>query len=74
MRNEFVENDLKLTVKNATENLHLADAAEFVANYRKLYDKWEKLVTPIATDEAKLGELLYNEVYAKLDPATFGLN
>ena len=74
MRNEFVENDLKLTVKNATENLHLADAAEFVANYRKLYDKWEKLVTPIATDEAKLAELLYNEVYAKLDPATFGLN
>ncbi len=44
MRNEFVENDLHHTVKNATENLHLADAAEFVANYRKLYDKWEKLV------------------------------
>lgn len=74
MRNEFVENDLHHTVKNATENLHLADAAEFVANYRKLYAKWEKLVTPIANDEAKLDELLYNEVYAKIDPATFGLN
>ena len=28
----------------------------------------------IENDEAKLGELLYNEVYAKLDPATFGVN
>lgn len=73
MRNEFVENDLKLTVKNASEKLHLADGAEFVANFRKLYDKYEKLVKPLGKDEKKLSELLYNEIYAKLDVATFGM-
>ncbi|MGE0766454.1 MAG: C4-dicarboxylate TRAP transporter substrate-binding protein [Hyphomicrobiaceae bacterium] len=73
-RNEFVENDLKLTVKNATEHLHLADGAEFVANYRKYYDKYEKLVVPVATDEKKLAEILWSEVYSKIDVAKFGLN
>ena len=73
LRNDFVENDLKLTVKNATEKLHLSDAAEFVANYKALYAKWVKLVEPIAKDEAKLDELLYNEVYAKVDPTSFAL-
>jgi TRAP-type C4-dicarboxylate transport system substrate-binding protein len=73
MRNEFVENDLKLTEKNASEKLKLSDAAEFIANYRKLFAKWEKLVKPLGTDEKKLRELLYNEVYSKLDPAKFGV-
>ncbi|MDA0662927.1 MAG: C4-dicarboxylate TRAP transporter substrate-binding protein [Proteobacteria bacterium] len=73
LRNEFVEKDQEVTIANARDNLHLADAAEFVGNYKKLYDKYEKLIAPIATDEAKLGELLYQEVYSKIDPAKFGV-
>lgn len=73
LRNDFVENDLHQTIKNATEKLQLADAAEFVANYKALYAKWEKLVAPIAKDEAKLGEVVFTEIYAKIDPATFGV-
>ena len=73
MRNEFVENDLKSTIKHAKETLHISDAEEFVGNYRKAYAKFEKLVQPIAANEAKLAELMYNEIYAKLDPATFGV-
>ncbi|MGE3914747.1 MAG: C4-dicarboxylate TRAP transporter substrate-binding protein [Hyphomicrobiaceae bacterium] len=73
MRNEFVENDLKQTVKHAEEKLGLSDASEFVANYRKLYDKYEKLVKPLGNDEAKLSEVMYTEIFAKLDPATFGM-
>jgi len=72
-RAEFVESDLKLTIKNAKETLGLSDAEQFVADYRRLYDKYEKLVQPIATDEAKLSEMMYNEIYSKLDPTTFGL-
>jgi len=72
LRNEFVENDLKLTIASAKEKLKLDDAAEFVANYRKLYDKYEKLIAPMGNDEKKLSDLLYNEVYAKLDVTTFG--
>jgi len=73
LRNEFVENDLKNTVANAKTKPGLEDAAEFVANYRKLYAKYEKLVAAAGKDEAKLAEILYNEVYAKLDPATYGV-
>ncbi|MEZ5818510.1 MAG: C4-dicarboxylate TRAP transporter substrate-binding protein [Hyphomicrobiaceae bacterium] len=72
MRDEFVESDLKQTVKHAEEKLGLKDAAEFVANYRKLYAKYEKLVKPLGQDEAKLSELMYREIFAKLDPATLG--
>ncbi|MGE0699962.1 MAG: C4-dicarboxylate TRAP transporter substrate-binding protein [Hyphomicrobiaceae bacterium] len=71
-RNEFVENDLKHTVQNAKEQLGLPDAAEFVANYRKLYDKYEKLAKPIESDETKLSDLIYREVYAKLDVTKLG--
>ena len=38
-----------------------------------LYDKYEKLVQPLGNDETKLSELMYNEIYAKLDPNTFGM-
>ncbi|MEZ5855980.1 MAG: C4-dicarboxylate TRAP transporter substrate-binding protein [Hyphomicrobiaceae bacterium] len=72
-RNDFVEHDLEFTIKNAKEKLHISDAAEFVANYRKLYDKYEKLVKPIAGDETKLADMMYAEIFAKLDPNKFGL-
>ena len=72
-RNDFVEADTHLTIKNAKEKLKLTDAEEFVANYKTLYAKYEKLVAPIANDEGKLAEMLYKEVYAKIDPATFAM-
>jgi TRAP-type C4-dicarboxylate transport system substrate-binding protein len=46
---------------------------KFVADYKKLYEKYDKLVQPIANDEAKLAEMMYNEIYAKIDAATFGV-
>ena len=71
LRNEFVKKDEGLTIKYGTEKLHLADAAQFVANYKKLYAKYDKLIAPMGKDEKKLSDLLYKEVYAKLDPKTF---
>ncbi|MGE3914746.1 MAG: C4-dicarboxylate TRAP transporter substrate-binding protein [Hyphomicrobiaceae bacterium] len=73
LRNDFVEKDLEHTVKDAKEKLKLDDAAEFVATFRKLYDKYEKLVKPLGKDQEKLAELMYKEVFAKLDPASFGM-
>jgi len=71
LRDEFVEKDQAVTIKNGTEKLGLSDSAEFVANYKKLYAKYEKAIAPMGKDEKKLSALLYNEVYAKLDPKTF---
>jgi len=71
LRDEFVEKDQAVTIKNGTEKLGLSDSAEFVANYKKLYAKYEKLIAPMGKDEKKLSDLMYKEVYAKLDPKTF---
>lgn len=73
MREAFVETDLANTVKTAKERLGISDAADFVANYKKLYEKYVKLVEPLGNDEEKLSEMMYREIYAKIDPTTFGL-
>jgi TRAP-type transport system periplasmic protein len=72
-KDDFVESDLPIIIDNANKKLGIADAAEFVKQYRDLYAKYEKLVTPLQKDPGKLSELLYTEVYAKLDPAKYGV-
>ncbi len=73
LRREFVEQDLLEVVANAKKSLGIADAAKFVADFQRLYAKYLPLVEPIQDDPAKLADLLYNQVYAKLDPATYGV-
>ncbi len=67
----FIEKDTPQVIENANKQLGISDAAEFVGEYRKLLDKWEKIVAPIEGDHAKLADAFYQEVYAKLDPATY---
>ena len=71
-RNDFVENDLKVTIAHAKEKLKIADAEEFVANYKKLYEKYAKAIEPMGKDEKQLSDLLYKEVYAKIDVTKYG--
>ncbi len=73
LRREFVEQDLLEVVANAQKSLGIADAEKFVADYQRLYAKYLPLVEPIKDDPAKLADLLYNQVYAKLDSATYGV-
>jgi hypothetical protein len=50
------------------------DTSEIVATYIKLLDKYNKLFEGKRDDPQALYDILYQEVYAKLDPATFGLD
>ena len=45
-----------------------------VATYVEMLDKYQKLFDGKRDDPQALYDILYEEVYAKLDPATFGLN
>ena len=72
-RNAFVAKDLDNTIRTAKQKLGIDDAAEFAANYKAIYAKYAKAVAPIVNDPQKLSELIYNEVYAKLDPKTAGV-
>ena len=44
---------------------------ELAANMSKLIEKWNRLVGDIETAD-QLAKLYWNEVYSKLDPATYG--
>jgi len=68
----FVEKDAEETIKRWTEK-GVPQAAEIVAKYRELYAKYAPMVEPIMGDEAKLEALLWDNVYGKLDPNTFGV-
>jgi TRAP-type transport system periplasmic protein len=72
-RKDFVEKDLPGIIESAKAKLKVDDAQEFVNKYKELVAKYEKLVAPIEDDPAKLSDMFYNEVYAKLDPAKFGV-
>jgi TRAP-type C4-dicarboxylate transport system substrate-binding protein len=72
-RKDFVEKDLNGIIENAKTKLKIDGAKEFVDKYRELLAKYEKLIAPIEADAAKLSDMFYNEVYAKLDPAKYGV-
>lgn len=73
LRDDFVAHDLENSIASAQKTLGISDAAEFVANYKAAYAKYDKLIKPIANDPDKLSALLYSEIYAKLDPKTAGV-
>lgn len=68
----FVEKDLAETVERWTEK-GVPEAANIVATYKELYNKYVPLVTPISADQEKLTALLWDEVYSKIDVNTFAV-
>ena len=72
-REAFVEKDLPGIIKNAEDKLGIKNAKEFVSKYKELIAKYDGLVKPIENDPAKLSALLYTEIFAKLDPKTYGV-
>ena len=68
---DFLDKDVPGIIANANKKLGIADADKFVAKYKELYAKYEAMVKPVESDPAKLSDILYKEVYAKLDPAKF---
>ena len=72
-REAFVEKDIPGIIKNAEDKLGIKNAKEFVSKYKELIAKYDGLVKPIENDPAKLSALLYTEIFAKLDPKTYGV-
>jgi len=73
LRAEFLAQDVPKIIANASGRLGIPDAAEFVDRYKALYAKYQPLVKPIESDPAKLADLLYAQVYGKLDPEAYGV-
>lgn len=81
---EFIEPDASLTeardkfaadyltrAAGILEGRGIKDAQAKIDRYKGLIDKWEGLTKDVTTPDA-LAELMYNEIYAKLDFSTYG--
>ncbi|MCE7030611.1 C4-dicarboxylate TRAP transporter substrate-binding protein [Jiella avicenniae] len=69
-RKEFIEAHVARAAK-ILEERGVTDAQSKVDRYRALVEKWQGLVTEDMSAE-ELGELRYNEIFAKLDMSTYG--
>jgi len=67
-RFEKVQRD---SVIAAAKNFGVADPGAIIDAYKKNRAKWTKLTAGIGTNIAKLDELIWREIYSKIDPDSF---
>ncbi|HZD26823.1 MAG TPA: C4-dicarboxylate TRAP transporter substrate-binding protein [Alphaproteobacteria bacterium] len=71
---EFIENDLKQTLPKAKKEYGIADPQAVVDTYKQLYAKYDKLVAAADGDHDKLVQMFWDNIFSKLDPASYGMN
>jgi TRAP-type transport system periplasmic protein len=65
---------LDMAYERAESVYGLDNGKEVLDDFRATYDKWEDLLADVnRTDEDALTELAMQEIYSKLDPATYGV-
>lgn len=73
--NAFVTADMANIEKEMTEKYGVKDAAKKLAKSRALVAKWRDLTKNIkATDTDALAKLYWDQIYSKLDLASYGMN
>ena len=70
----FVEGDKANIEKQYTEKYGLQNVHEKIAKASALIEKWKKLTMDTPADVDTLQKLYWDEIYSKLDPATYGMN
>lgn len=68
---KFIENDLQSVASNYKEGYNILESDELIAELQVLVDKWIDLVEGVDTAEA-LSTLYWDEIYSKIDAATYG--
>lgn len=70
---EFRATELETAARVAEERFGLTDAAERIAAFRELYAKWEAIAEEVGPDPVAMAQRVYEEVWAHVDFATYGL-
>lgn len=68
---EFAANDAVEAAKAMEANYGVKDAEAKVQRFTELTQKWSELTKDIKVDEAAFAALLKQEIWSKLDPATY---
>lgn len=72
-REAFVEKDLVQVAAIAKARYRIDDAEKWITQYRELLKKWEGIVEQKGGDRQALIKAMQDEIYSKIDPATYGM-
>lgn len=67
----FVQADLKFIEEQFATDYGLTDTAAKIAEFSRLVDKWKILTADIGDDQEALTQVYWDEVFSKVDPATY---
>jgi TRAP-type C4-dicarboxylate transport system substrate-binding protein len=71
---EFVRGDLKVISEQFTTDYGITNVDAKIEIIAGLVEKWKTLTADIADDRDALAKLYWDEIFSKIDPATFGMN
>jgi len=70
---EFVKGDLSVISEQFQRDYGLTNTDEKIAKVADLVEKWKTLTADIADDPEALAQLYWDEIFAKIDPETYGM-
>ena len=68
----FVAADIQTAGTYSQEQFGIADAPEQIAAFLALVEKWEAIAAEVDDDPKAMAERVYEEVWSKVDTATYG--
>ena len=70
---EFTQSDVETIGQQFTETYGVENVDAKIEEISALIEKWKGLVEPVADDRDAFADLLWEQIYSKVDPATYGL-
>ncbi len=70
---KFVEADLTLISEQFTRDYGVQNTDQKIAKMSELVEKWKTLTEGLEDDAEGLAKIYWNEIYAKIDPETYGM-
>ena len=68
----FIEGDVETAGTYSVEQFGISDAPDQIAQFLALVEKWEGIATELNDDPQAMAERVYEEVWSKVDTATYG--
>tara|TARA_R110002167_G_scaffold191415_2_gene393849 strand:- start:46 stop:1206 length:1161 start_codon:yes stop_codon:yes gene_type:complete len=69
----FVQGDVKIIAEQFTKDYDIKNVDQKIAKITELVEKWKDLTADLADDPEALAKLYWDEIFSKIDPATFGM-
>lgn len=69
---DFVQADIKTAGEYSQKEFGIADAPEQIQRFLALVDKWKGIAEEVDSDPAAMSKRVYDEVWSKVDYATYG--